>query len=232
MAVLCFSSAQVCAVRLARLASNCQFVAGANNAVATSAIIKVDSTPVYVTGDDFEVKNGCGALCATLKVCDQLKRMDLSIEFCTRDPALLELSSGATTYTDGTDIVGFSRRGIGKSCPDSVGVEIWTKAINTQNNCPPIVAAAASYADSQWWKIIWPKATFTLDAVSFGNAIATFTLKGFAEANPNWGDGPFNDLDPAIGALDPDSPEHMILDQVGPPALGCGYTVAPVPPQP
>jgi len=227
MAALCKGSAQVCAIRVSRLLPTCAFAEGPNQSAASSAIIRMNATPEYSAGDDFELKNGCGNLCVTLKVCDQLKRMNLDLELCLRDPTMIELLTGATTYTDGTDIIGYSRRGIGKSCPDSVSVEIWTKAVTTQNSCPPIIAPAASYADAQWWRIVWPKATFTLGDVSFANEVATLKLTGFGEANPNFLNGPFNDVDPLILPLDPDSPEHMFLDQVGPPTLGCGYNTVP-----
>lgn len=229
MAVICRGSAQLCKIRVARLNSLCTHVPGPNNAAASSAIIRINSSPEYTAGDDFEMKNGCGTLCVTLKTCDQLKRMALQLELCLRDPAMIELLTGATTYTDGTDIIGYSRRGVGATCPDNVSVEVWTKAVTTQNNCLPIVTPATSFQDAQWWRVIWPKATFTLGDVAFANEVATISLTGFAEANPNFLDGPFNDV-PGGVVLDPSSPEHMILDQVGPPADECGYLTTPAQP--
>lgn len=226
MPAICRSSAQVCAIRVARLASNCTFVPGASSAVASSALIRIGSSPEYSPGEDFELKNGCGQLCVSLKNCDQLKRMNLTLELCTRDPALLELMTGAPVYTVGQDIIGYSRRGIGATCPPSVSVEIWTKAVGIQNTCPTVVEPVG-YEEAQWWRVVWPKATFTLGDVTFANEIATVTLSGFAESNPNFASGPFQDIDLT---LDPTSPEHMFLDPDGPPTLGCGYTTTPVPP--
>jgi len=193
----------------------------------STAIVRIASSPEYSAGEDFEMKNGCGQLCVVMKNCDQLKRMNLSLELCTRDPALVELLSGASLLTDGTDIIGYSRRGVGKACPASVTVEIWTKAMSINNTCPP--ASVDDYSDARWWRVVWPKATFTLGDVNFANEIATLTLNGFAESNPNLEDGPFNDL-PAGVTLDTSSPEHMFLDLVGPPTAACGYTAVPSPP--
>lgn len=229
MSANCFGSAQVCAIRVARLNSACTFVEGANNAVATSAIVKVGSTPEYAQGEEFFMKNGCGQVCISSKVIDQIKRVNLSLELCTRDPALVELLSGASLITDSTDIIGYSRRGIGAAAPDPVSVEIWTKAVSANNTCS--ATGVDSYASARWWRVIWPKATFTLGDVSFANEIATLTLSGFGESNPNFYDGPFNDVPTGI-TLDTTSPEHMFLDLVGPPTLACGYTTAPVPVQP
>lgn len=224
MTAYCFGSAQVCAIRAARLDSSCMPEPGATNGIASSAIVRVASSPEYSPGEDFEMKNGCGQICVSMKNCDQLKRMNLQIELCTRDPALVELLSGATLITDGSDIIGYSRRGIGAACPSPVALEIWTKAMTINNTCQ----SGSGYAAAQWWRIIWPKATFTLGDVSFANEVATLTLTGFAENNPNLDDGPFNDI-PAGITLDTSSPEHLFLDLVGPPTTACGYTTVPVP---
>jgi hypothetical protein len=93
------------------------------------------------------------------------------------------------------------------------------------NTCAP---AVEGYGDAKWWRVIWPKATFTLGDVAFANEVATLSLAGFAENNPNFTTGPFEDV-PAGVTLDTSSPEHMFLDLIGPPTLACGYTAAPVP---
>lgn len=224
MAVHCFSSAQVCAIRASRLSTSCEHVAGATGAVATSAIIRMQSSPEYSQGADFELKDGCGRIAVALRDCDQLKRMNLQLEVCTRDPALVELLTGATLITDGSDTIGFSRRGIGAACPAPASIEIWTKTASVNNNCPPV--AVGDYADAKWWRVIWPKATFTLGDVSFANEVATMMFTGYAENNPNFTNGPFNDV-PAGVTLDTASPEHMFLDAAGPPALACGYITVP-----
>jgi len=229
MPVQCFGSAQVCAIRVARMTASCSFVVGTTNAVATSAIVKVSSTPEYAPGEEFFMKNGCGQVCISSKVLDKIKRVNLAMELCTRDPALVELLSGATLISSGTDTIGYSRRGIGAADPNPVSVEIWTKAVGLNNTCPPV--GTTGYARAQWYRVVWPKATFTLGEVNFANEIATLTLSGYAESNPNFYDGPFNDV-PSTVTLDTASPEHMFLDLVGPPTLACGYTATPVPIQP
>lgn len=199
--------------------------------MSSSAIIRIASSPEYSAGEDFEQKNGCGQICVSLKNCDQLKRVNLSLELCLRDPAMIELLTGAPVYVDAAtptpNIIGYSRRGIGAVCPPSVAVEIWTKAVTINNTCPTVVSPIGS-EEAQWWRIVWPKATFTLGDVSFANEIATIQLSGFAEANPNFAKGPYQDVPVSI-ALDNSSPEHYFLDMVGPPTLGCGYSATPVP---
>jgi hypothetical protein len=169
--VNCFGSAQVCAIRVARLNTACQSVAGASNAVATSAIVKVTSTPEFAQGEEFFMKNGCGQVCISSKVTDKIKRVNLGLELCTRDPALVEIISGASVITDGLDIIGYSRRGVGAAAPAPSSVEIWTKAVGVNNTCT--VPGATGYQNAKWYRVIWPKATFNLSAVTFENAIAT-----------------------------------------------------------
>jgi hypothetical protein len=145
---------------------------------------------------------------------------------CLRDPELIELLTGATLYKDanGLDSIGYSRRGIGAACPTPVAVEIWTKAVGATGACQ--LPTAGSSADAQWWRIVWPKATFTLGSATFDNSVATVDLAGFAEANPRYGNGCFNDV-PTNVTLDPLSPEHYFLDEVGPPAAAGTYLSVP-----
>ena len=218
---VCLGSARVCALRVVRLNSNCQIVAGANNAVVSTAIVRLQSSPEYETGDEFVQKDGCGNIALLVKTLDKLKRMNLQLELCTRDMELLELLTGGNLYTDGADVVGFSRRGVGSDDPDPVSIELWTKAIPTGTNGSCSTPGVAS-----WWRWVYPRATFTLGDVSHENGIGMVQLTGFAEPNVYWGNGPFNDW-PADELLDENSPEHFVLDSVGPPTAQCGYTTVP-----
>jgi hypothetical protein len=223
---ICKGTAKVCGIRVSRLSPTCACVAGVNNAVSTSAIVRIDSTPEYETGDDYTQKNGCGDICLSLKDCDQLKRMNLELELCVRDMELLELLTGAHLYSQtfapaAAQVAGYSRRGVGQSCPDPVSVEIWSKVIDNTGACSDVTDSTPLY-----WRTIWPRATFTLGDVSFANEIATINLSGFAEPNPAFLDGCFNDV-PAGVVLEPTSPEHYFLDAAGPPTLACGYIDVP-----
>ena len=107
---VCLGSARVCALRVVRLDSNCSIVKGANNAVVSTAIVRLQATPEYDTGDEFIQKNGCGDICLYIKNLDKLKRMNLTLDLCTRDMELIELLTGASLYTDAGDVIGVARR--------------------------------------------------------------------------------------------------------------------------
>ncbi len=222
----CLASAKLCAIRVSRLGPDCAPVAGVNNAVVTSAVVKLIGTPQYDAGQEYTLKNGCGNTVVELREVDKLKSMNLDVELALRDMELIELMTGAQLYlnadTPTPHVIGMSRRGVGAAAPASVSVEIWTRAISLTGDCTPGVSAVP-----QWWRIIYPKATFTLDTATFENSVGVITLKGFASANPQWGNGPFNDY-PAATLLDPTTPEAYILDASGLPVTQCGYISVPV----
>lgn len=220
---VCLGSARVCALRVARLNDGCQIVKGAKNAVSSTAIVRLVASPEYETGDEFIQKNGCGDICLYVKNADKLKRMNLTMELCTRDMELLELLTGGTLYTKTGQVAGFARRGVGSDDPDPVSLELWTRAIPSGQSG----ACADPNAGASWWRWIYPRATFTLGDVTHENGIGLVSLTGFADPNPYWVNGPFNDW-PADGYLDQESPEHFVLDSVGPPLGQCGYIAVPL----
>lgn len=214
---VCFSSAKLCVLRVARLNSACACVSGATNGAVTSGIIRLQATPEYDTGQEYLLKNGCGDICVNFRDCDRLKRLNLSMELCTRDMELLEILTGGSIYTSTGTTVGFSRRGTADTCPSPVFLEIWTRAIDATGTC-----VTPTY---KWWRVVYPKATFTLGESSFENGVATVQLTGFAEPNPLIAaDGCWNDI---TLTLDTDSPEHFFLQSSEPPTAVCGYTAVP-----
>ena len=219
---VCLSSARVCVLRVSRLAANCDCAQGEGDGIITSAIVSLQATPEYSTGDDLELKNGCGDICATVKTGDKLKRMNLTLQLCTRNPETIELMTGAWLY-EGTgdnagEFTGAARRGIGLSDPDPVSVEIWTQAVSNTGSC--------NTSGANWWRWLYPWSKWTLGDVTHEAGISTVSMTGFAEANPTRINTCWNDW-PSLTPLDPNSPEHFILDPNGPPTTSCGYVLVP-----
>jgi hypothetical protein len=219
---VCFSSAKLCLLRVARLDSNCGCVTGSTAGAVTSGIVRLDANPDMETGQEYLLKNGCGDICVNFRDCDRLKRINLQMELCTRDMELLEILTGGTIYTSDGTTTGFSRRGIGSSCPNPVQLEIWTRAVDNTGTC---TESGNPYA---WWHIVYPKATFTLGDSTFENGVATVKLTGYSEANSQIGTGCWDDL-PA--GLDETSPEFFFLEDSSYvlPSATCGYVTVPVP---
>lgn len=217
---VCFSSAKLCVLRVSRLDSSCGCVYGANNGAITSGIVRLDASPEYITGQEYVLQNGCGDICVNFRDCDRLKRINIQMELCTRDMELLEILTGGQIYTTTGTTTGFSRRGIGASCPDPVQFDIWTRAVDNSGTC------AESGNPYTWWHVVYPKATFTLGDSTFENGVATVKLTGYAEANSNIGIGCWEDLP---SGLDITAPEYFFLESADPPATDCGYATVPTP---
>lgn len=215
---VCLGSAKVCALRVARLADDCTALPGATNGAVSTAIVQLQATPEYDTGQEFIQKNGCGDICISLRDLDKLKRITLAMTLCTRDLELIEILTGASLITISGEVSGLSRRGVGADDPARVSLELWTRAVDT--------AGACSSTNNRWWRWVYPSSTFTLGQTTLENGIATVQLAGFSEPNPVWGNGPWNDW-PADSFPDPESPEHFVLDSDGPPTAVCGYTTVP-----
>jgi hypothetical protein len=229
-----YGSIKVAVVRVARLNAACTPISGATNGAASKAIVRLQASAELETGQEYQQKNGSGDILISVKDEDRLKRMNLQLELATRDFELIELLTGATAITSGASggVVGISRRGIGLAAPSPVSVEIWTKVATSAGSC-------ASVGTAQWFRNVYPKVVFSMGDSEFGDSVAMTMLTGVAEANPNWGNGPFNDW-PAYTALPATSAEVLVLDSTYTdpaetvanggvlPASGGGYLTVPV----
>jgi hypothetical protein len=226
-----YGSIKLCVIRVTRIDPlTCQFVettGGINTeAVVSKAGVSLRSTPDYQQGQEYIQPNGCGDILVSVKDCDRLKRVNLDMELCVRDLELMELLAGGNLYSTNTASegpptiknIGIGRRGIGLGCPNPVSIEIWSKAADTSGDC----TAAPEFS---WWRSVWPKAHLTLADIEYGNGVNLIKLNGYAEPNPFWGNGPFNDW-PADETLDIAEPEAFILDSA-PPTPGLGYASVP-----
>lgn len=221
MASICLSSAQVCRVRATRI-QNCAFVRALTGAVIADCVVRVSADPDYEAGEDLIMKDGCGKICAALKTCDQLKRMNVEIELATRNLPLLEILTGGRILTNDeepADMIGFARRALGSPCPNPSSLEIWSKAIDAGGDCDA--------NGIRWFRTALPKATLTLGGFVYANEIATVKMTGYVEALPGWDTGPFEDWPDPAGLGDAEV-EAFIIDAAGPPALPstCTYTTS------
>jgi len=245
-----WGSAKACALRVARLAPDCAPATGASNGVATSAIIRLAATPNTESGEVYQLKDAAGKNLFYKKKPDRLLDMGLSLDLATRDFELIEMLTGSQLITDGDGRnIGIARRGADLGDAPFISVEIWTSSIDGNSVCAEVLDTLGTEAgeiltgengdllgdpgvgiNPGWFRVIYPKATFTLGDSTFENGVAIVSLSGFATQNPLWGNGPFNDY-PGIGTgvLPGNSPEIILLDSIGPPALSDGYITVPDP---
>lgn len=208
---MCLPQIQACRMRIADLAANGAPLAGADNLLISSALVKVTITPVYIEGTDIVDKNGCGEMCVNYRGKPSFRRGDVTFEVCTHDPYVNAKLSSGDTLVDG-DAVGAAAPPIGVIEGDGVSVELWRLRVNDDGDVDPDFPYA-------WWAL--PKLNNLKPGPiehSDGNPHPTFT--GEAVQNANWVDGPLNDWPAASDRAWQWIPTTTIPDAVcGPVAL-------------
>lgn len=215
---LCFSSLQVCRLRVARLSAAGAPSVGATNGYTSDGLVSVALTFVLSEGDDFEQKNGCGDICATFVDCDKVKRVDSVVTLCTLDAQLIDIMAGGTVFveTPSNDQFGMKIPSPGDACENPVSLEWWTIAWDVDTQATP-----ASLSQSPaYWHFVIPKNRFVFGDITFENGIAVIPLNGKGEANQNiTSNGPFNDWPSEVaGTGGIDSPFGFWLDATLPTA--------------
>lgn len=191
----CFSSLQACAIRVAKLTAAGAPSAGASNGYVTDALISLQVSVELTEGDEFEQKNGCGAICATFKDCDHIKRLSLSMDLCQLDAYLIEFLTDADLFSSGGNPIGWQYPSVTAGCPNGVSLEVWTKAWDGTEQAVP----AFTSPDAAYWHWVFPKTLWTLGNITMENALMVVPVSGFSEENTSiTANGPFNDWPAAV----------------------------------
>lgn len=121
-------SIQACALRVTRLGGDGSSPAGANSMIVTDSLITLGVSVQKEDGEEFIVKNACGAIKHSYKDDDKFKRLDLSLNFTDPDVELLEMTTGGTLITSGGMSIGYALQAVGAGSGNGVCVEAWSKA--------------------------------------------------------------------------------------------------------
>ena len=187
MAVNCGVSFGVCAIRVTKVDSVGNVVAG-NNSYVTDKPISVALNPNIETGATFSVRNGCGCSIARFKANDTFNWLEFAFVEAALEPELQAFLLGAATIEDGSDVVGLAYPGA-LACDEdepAVAFEFWTQHI----------VGSAQDATFPWFHFVFPKTIWQLGNNTFEENIAQPTVNGFSRTNTNWGDGPYADGPP------------------------------------
>lgn len=215
----CFSSLQACGIRASRLTGTGEAADSATAGVITSDMISVDTTVETSTGDDLEVKNGCGSLCSAFKDCDRLKRVTLSLKLCQLDFELIELLTGATLFVDAGDVMGFQMPSSTAACPNGAAFEVWTKAWTGGEQAVSTTVGAATYF--HW---VFPRTTWRLGNFTLENGFLEVAVEGEGTENSHIGaKGPFSDWPAGVIAGGGVTAMGGVFFDDAPPASTCGY---------
>ena len=187
MANPCGVSFGACLLRVTRLDSNGNVIAG-NNAYVSDKLVQVTVNPNVETGNNFPVRNGCGCKIASRKFPDTFNFFDLSVQDAAFEPQLIAFMLGADTITNGSDTVGFAFPSA-LACDEAnplVAFEFWAENV-VGSGLDPV------YPYFHW---VFPGSTWTLGDNTFAEGPSQPTLNGASQTNGNWGDGPYGDGPP------------------------------------
>ena len=187
MAVNCGVSFGLCRVRVTRVDSNGNVIAG-NFAYVTDAALSVSVTPNIETGTAISVRNGCGCKISSFKFPDTFNWFEFAFVDTSLEPVLEAFMLGAETIVDGSDVVGLAYP-TSLACDEdepAVAFEFWTKHI----------VGSGQDATHPWVHYVFPMSIWQLGDNTFEEAAGQPTLNGFSRTNGNWGDGPYGDGPP------------------------------------
>ena len=222
---VCLGSLQVCRIRVAKLTAGGTPDWGAGNGYISDAIIQADLSVELSSGDDFELKNGCGDIAQQYKDCDRPKRVNIDIEFSQLDSELVGLLTNSDTFYDaGEDVtIGGQLASSTDPCPYGVALEMWTKAWNSNQQANASLIGGSS-SDVLYWRWFFPFVRFQIGNMTLQNDILRIPVTGYAQENDDMVSyGPYYDFPAAVqnaGGITT-SMGWFLDDEL--PAAQCGY---------
>lgn len=213
----------ICALRVSRLdETGAPDYDNENGAWCATGIGSLAYSFEKLTGADIAETDGCGNLAAVRKYEDKIKRSNLTLEFLTTDYRLGEILAEQPVITDGDDVIGTvvqAKLGCGVvTARHGVIVEAWAE----QYQCADI------HPTAPYRRFVFPKAFMTPAGGTLQTGLNKIRFEGFSQANNNFGDGPFLDLD-ALNVADFPSLTNWVeaeLDDTELPDCGTGEYLA------
>lgn len=180
------------ALRVTRLTPAGTFAVGPQAMFVTDGLVRIDYGLAYTDGEEITKKNGAGVTCVYFKAPDTVKNLAISaLEVCTPNPALTELLSGGSVFTETVGEVehirGYAAPEVGVDpLPNGVSVEAWTHAVVDGHAAPEL-----PYMHWSFPRLKLRQSSNALNGSDPNGGI----FEGTGEQNPNWGDGPDGEWD-------------------------------------
>lgn len=186
----CYTSLQLCALRLALLETSGAPDTGLLNGYCTDAAIKLDISVEVSTGDDKELKNGCGDVIATFKEPDKIKRLNLGLDLSQLDMDVISFLDGSDTFRSAGSVIGMQFPSVTAGLTRQVCVEAWSKAWDGgQQAVDPFTTP-----DVTFFHWVFPLTKWVQDDKTVEDELMVFPMKGTSEENAHiTANGPFND---------------------------------------
>jgi hypothetical protein len=172
-------------MRITRLTECGVPVTGAGGLVVTDGFVQVEVSHDYEDGTEYEVRNAAGGYCVNERGPDQYKRSSLTIQFCSIDPDVVNLITGATVITTGAPATGTGFWVTEGTVTQHFSLEVWQNV--SGNACSSAIPASAYWA--------WPNLyagrfnDFTIE----DNALEWSLMATTQRAHASWGAGPTSD---------------------------------------
>lgn len=206
-------------IRVTQLGSGGQVPASAtaDSFLATDGFIRVNISAEVEDGTEIITKKADGTYCVNEKQANSLKRLNLEIEFCGVNPALLGLVSNAEGYNDyAGDVAGIT---IAEGpIEKKFALELWTGLDSS-------TVPGAGEEASGYLLLPYINAGIIGDLAADGeNALSVSMTGAYTKGGNSWGVGPYDVLyDTGIASPLPtalDALDHLLLVQtmLAPPA--------------
>jgi hypothetical protein len=225
---ICLGERQACAIRATRLNEDCTVAEGEDNAVVTAALVTLTASPEVEEGTSYQPKNACDDIRWTAEEPDNIIRYTGDGELSDFDNELIELLTDAALLTGATGTpwegMNIGRAMPGPDTPAGAGValEIWVKNAVVGSGGGPCGPAGTH---PPFTRYVFPKVTVRPGDRTFSIDAGTFAFAIKASPNPNWGEGPWGDWQPAE-SMPEDAPYAAFWDDALP-ETGCGYIEVP-----
>lgn len=220
----CVASLNVEAIRVAKLSTAGAPDTGANKGYISDAQIKVEIGLELETGTEFTQKNGAGAICATAKEADKIKRATVTLDLCRFDFALMGLMCDGSVFSASSNAIGYQPPAVEAGDPDPICFEVWTKAWEGAAQAVP----AFTSPNAAYLHYVLPFVRFTQQPFTLENGFTVFQVRGDGSENDSiTANGPWNDWPSAIASAGGVTRTFGVFFDDDLPTAACAYQTVP-----
>lgn len=213
-------------VRITRVDDCGAPVEGADNAFVDDCWASVLMAPNVEAGTDIDFRSMSGRSCGFKRGCPSFRGFDLTGEFFSASPEMIEILTGNPVY------VGFDDAPIGwddcsVACSGGFALEIWQNIVGEE--CPEGGESLTFY-----WLLPWVS-NGVLGDVTVNQEGVTFSLTGNTRASGRWQLGPWDvqaanaegEAGPLLTPVGPTCHRRGFLTSIAPPTAACEYVTVP-----